>query len=167
MVRAVLATAVVVAVSSGAMRMASSDVRSGGTIPQRFMAEQCGGANRSPALAWSGEPRSVKSFALIVHDPDAPLAGGFYHWVAYNLPSTMHHLATGAALRTDQLGKTSAGSVGYFGPCPPPGPPHHYIFTLYALDIERIAPPLDGPQLLHRIAGHVLARSVFEAQAQR
>ena len=32
----------------------------------------CEGANISPPLAWSGAPATVKSYALIVEDPDAP-----------------------------------------------------------------------------------------------
>ncbi len=30
------------------------------------------------------------------------------------------------------------GSLGYGGPCPPKGAPHHYVFTVYALDIAEL-----------------------------
>lgn len=49
---------------------------------------------------------------------------------------------------------------GYDGPCPPWNDSmiHHYVFTLYALDVERC--PVDGaftgPEVLAALEGHVL-----------
>ena len=68
------------------------------------MATDCGGRNRAPQLTWSGVPAGVKSFAFIMHDPDAPIAGGFYHWVVYNLPATARALGPGAPPDADQFG---------------------------------------------------------------
>ncbi|HEY1868445.1 MAG TPA: YbhB/YbcL family Raf kinase inhibitor-like protein, partial [Candidatus Cybelea sp.] len=154
----VAAAGLAVAAATATMQLQSSDFSPGGAIPIRTMASDCGGVNRSPALSWSGAPKGVKSFALILHDADAPIAGGFYHWVVYNLPAGSQRLAAGATLSADQLGETSAGKPGYYGPCPPPGPAHHYTFTLYALDLARISSetPPTGPELERRIAGHVL-----------
>lgn len=167
MLRVAAAPAIVLAAASAAMQLASGDFSSGGVIPSPSMATDCGGKNQSPALAWRAEPKAAKSFALILHDPDAPVAGGFYHWVIYNLPPTAHGLAANARLAADQLGRTSLGTPGYYGPCPPPGPAHHYIFTLYALDLARISSdaPLTGQQLEARVAGHVLARAVLRGTA--
>jgi len=161
--------AIVLAGAAAAMQLQSSDFSDGGTIPKWAMARDCGGANRSPALAWSAAGKGVKSYALIVQDPDAPIPGGFYHWVVYNLPAASHGLGAGARLAADQLGETSAGTAGYYGPCPPPGPVHHYIFTLYALDVEHIAAdaPLSAAQLNARIAGHVLTRAVLRGIKSR
>jgi Raf kinase inhibitor-like YbhB/YbcL family protein len=146
------------------MQLQSGDFSPGGAIPVRAMASDCGGGNRSPALSWAGAPKGAKSFALILHDADAPVPGGFYHWVVYNLPAGSHGLPSGVNLSADQLGKTTAGKPGYYGPCPPPGPVHHYTFTLYALDLARIssATPPAALELEHRIAGHVLARAVLQ-----
>jgi Raf kinase inhibitor-like YbhB/YbcL family protein len=156
----------VLAVTAGAatMQLQSRDFSPGGAIPLRAMASDCGGENRSPALAWTGGPKGAKSFALVLHDADAPIAGGFYHWVVYNLPAGSHGLSSAAKLSADQLGSTSAGKPGYYGPCPPPGPVHHYTFTLYALDLARISSegPLTAPELQRRIAGHILARAVLQ-----
>ena len=54
---------------------------------------------------------------------------------------------------------------GYDGPCPPWNDTilHHYVFTLYALDIETV--PLEGhfngPQVLEAIEGHILAKAAM------
>jgi Raf kinase inhibitor-like YbhB/YbcL family protein len=145
------------------MQVRIADFLDGAVIPRSAMARDCGGDNRSPQLTWSGAPAATKSFALIVHDPDAPVAGGFYHWVVYNLKPTARELAANASLGRDQLGETSAGNAGYYGPCPPPGPEHHYIFTLYALDVAHVGgdAPLTASQLQARIAGHILARGTL------
>jgi Raf kinase inhibitor-like YbhB/YbcL family protein len=158
-----VATAGIVLAVTGTMQLQSADFSDGGVIPTRAMALGCGGENRSPELAWSGAPKGTKSFALIVHDPDAPIPGGFYHWVVYNLPATTRRLAANAKLAADQLGETSVGKPEYYGPCPPPGPAHHYVFTLYALDIVHIAAdaPPTAAQLQARIGGHALARAVL------
>jgi len=163
----VSALSLLLAAATATMELRSSDFSPNGTIPRRSMATACGGANRPPALRWSGTPVAAKSFALIVRDPDAPLAGGFYHWVVYNLPAASRGLASDAPLARGQLGVTSRGRAGYYGPCPPPGPAHHYIFTLYALDLERIETdsPLDAARLEARIEGHVLAHALLEGVA--
>ena len=148
------------------MNLHSADFPDGGRIAQAQMAGDCGGRNRPPQLAWSGVPGGVKSFALVVHDPDAPIAGGFYHWIVYNISPVTRQL--GALPARAELGLASTGRAAYYGPCPPPGPAHHYVFTLYALDVASIGgPPLTGPQLEAKVRSHVLARAVLEATAAR
>jgi Raf kinase inhibitor-like YbhB/YbcL family protein len=169
MTRAVTAAGIVLLAATASMQLHSSDFSPGGAIPRPLMAAECGGQNRSPELSWSAVPNAAKSFALTVHDPDAPISGGFYHWVVYNLPTSASKLPPGAKLGADQLGQTTAGTVGYYGPCPPPGPAHHYVFTLYALDLAHLsgANALTAAQLQARIAGHVLARATLQATASR
>jgi Raf kinase inhibitor-like YbhB/YbcL family protein len=161
------AQAILLATATAVMKLSSGDFPDGGVVPSASMATDCGGKNRSPALAWSDRPKAAESFALIVRDPDAPIPGGFYHWVVYNLPATTHGLAVNVTLARDQLGETSLGKPGYYGPCPPPGPAHHYVFTLYALDVAHVAAdaPLTASQLEARVAGHVLARAVLRGTA--
>jgi hypothetical protein len=168
MVRTLLAAGVAVAASAAIMFVQSGDLVANRLIPKTFMAVACGGENHSPSLAWNGAPQSTQSFAIIMHDPDAPMPGGFYHWVVYNLSSATHRLGRDAKLTAGQLGVTSARRAEYHGPCPPPGPAHHYTFTVYALDLPHVtaAAPLSGPELEHAIAGHVVARGVFEATAE-
>lgn len=122
----------------------------------------CTGQNVSPELHWSGAPARTRSFALVMHDPDAPAPGGWYHWVAYNIAASTHSLREGQPLPASELGMTSWNERQYGGPCPPPGAPHHYVFTLYALDVPRIAgAALTGPQLEAAIAHHTLARATI------
>jgi|SRR6516162_2712631 len=169
MVRAAAIAAVLVATSSAGMQLRSSDFSAGARLPKVLMASDCGGENRSPALTWTNAPRNAKSFALIVHDADAPIPGGFYHWVVYNLSPATQRLAGNAKLSSNQLGDTSAGRPGYYGPCPPPGPAHHYTFTLYALDVTQIQSPapLTGAQLEGRMDGHILARAILQGTESR
>lgn len=141
------------------MTLASSSFIANGPLPA-WTAHgdvRCPGLNRSPELHWSTPPAGTRSFALVTYDPDA--RGGWYHWVIYNLTPVTNHLPVGVALLPQLVGITSFNARGYGGPCPPPGPPHHYVFTLYALDIVSLgtSQPLDGPTLLARIHGHVLA----------
>ena len=168
MIRAVTIAAVLAA-ATGTMQLHSSDFSAGAVLARVYMATNCGGRNRSPQLSWANPPPGVKSFALVMHDGDAPIAGGFYHWIAYNLPASTHDLPSGVELNADQLGNTSLGKPGYYGPCPPAGPAHHYTWTLYALGIAHIAAgmPLDDAQLQQQIEGHVLARAAIEATASR
>lgn len=128
----------------------------------------CTGENRSPQLAWSDVPENAKSFAVVMHDPDAPTSGGFYHWVMFNIPGDRRELAEGDGgkhlgqmLSGVTLGHTDFGSNEYGGPCPPPGPPHHYHLTVYALDVDEL--PLDksttGAKLEFMASQHTLAKA--------
>jgi hypothetical protein len=134
----------------------------GATIPAEYT---CDGADRSPPLAWSGAPAATKTFALICDDPDAP-GKTFVHWVLYDLPAEVHALAAGlapdAALAEPEgarQGPTDFGQVGYGGPCPPPGKPHRYSFTLYALGAPLGLSGATKADVERAIAGHVLAQA--------
>jgi Raf kinase inhibitor-like YbhB/YbcL family protein len=123
---------------------------------QVFNSFGCSGKNLSPALHWSGAPAGTKSFALMVYDPDAPTGSGWWHWIVYNIPPSATDLATGAGASGSTLlpagavqGRTDFGTTGYGGPCPPAGDkPHHYIFTLYALKVEKLDVPADSSAAL-------------------
>jgi Raf kinase inhibitor-like YbhB/YbcL family protein len=142
--------------------LASTTFKTNETMPIRTIHTQCGGTNVSPELHWHGAPKNTRSFAIIAHDPDAPAQGGWYHWIVYDLPASTHQLVQGATLPVNELGKTSFGSAGYGGPCPPAGKPHHYDFTLYALDKRTVSgTDLTGPELERAMAGHVLAKATL------
>jgi Raf kinase inhibitor-like YbhB/YbcL family protein len=70
---------------------------------------------------------------LTCEDPDAP-SGTFVHWVAWGIDPSSGRLAADDSSAIRQ-GRNGFGNNGFGGPCPPPGHgPHHYEFTLYALD---------------------------------
>lgn len=140
-------TALLAAPISSALTLASPNIQPGGSIApeQAFDGADCPGRNVSPELAWSDPPDGTKSFAISMIDPDAPAAGGFWHWWAFDLPAGSTGLAkgagSGAGLPAGALqGHNDFGPLGYGGPCPPNGKPHHYVITVYALDIERLSP---------------------------
>jgi Raf kinase inhibitor-like YbhB/YbcL family protein len=111
----------------------------------------CSGNNVSPALEWSNAPEGTKSFAITVYDPDAPTGSGWWHWTLVNIPSTMMKIeesASGAKkLPAGSIeGRTDFGTSGYGGACPPEGDkPHRYIFTVYALKIDKLDINNDTP----------------------
>lgn len=111
----------------------------GGTIPLSAAHPSVGGRNTSPELSWSGVPDAARSLALTCWDPDAPTTVGFAHWVRVNMPPSLGELREGAGTQRGEWkdGITDWGQPGYGGMAPPAGdPPHHYVFTLYALDAE-------------------------------
>ena len=129
--------------------LSSPDIKPNGPIQleQVFNGFGCQGQNISPALAWAGAPEGTKSFALLVHDPDAPTGGaGWWHWLVLNIPLSETGLAKDAG-KADGSGlpagashvTTDFGTFGWGGPCPPVGDkPHRYVFTLYALKTESL-----------------------------
>jgi phosphatidylethanolamine-binding protein (PEBP) family uncharacterized protein len=83
----------------------------------------------SPPLRWTAPPHASAWLSLTVFDPDAP-NGGFLHWRIPRLAAGLRGLPAGSRLG----GPNGAGTRGWTGPCPPPGPAHRYRFTLRAYD---------------------------------
>jgi Raf kinase inhibitor-like YbhB/YbcL family protein len=117
------------------------------------------GENVAPPLEWSGAPDGTAAFAIVMHDPDAPLVDGFTHWVAYGISPDTSSLPEGGHGPTQGL--NSMGEEGYTGPAPPPGHgTHHYYFWVYALDEDLNLPPgLDRRALLEQIEDHVIEQA--------
>jgi Raf kinase inhibitor-like YbhB/YbcL family protein len=164
------AAACVVALAADTQRfsLASADLAPGRPIASRYVYDHdgCRGDNRSPALSWRHPPAGTRSFALLMHDPDAP-GGGWWHWVVFDIPAAVRALPRGAgdagarslprgALET----RNDFGTPGYGGPCPPPGPPHHYHLVLYALPVVRLGlAPAAGPaKVAAAVRAHALAK---------
>lgn len=195
------------------MRLTSDDLVDGTQIPEEFClgvmdrAEHVRfGKNHNPHLAWRDAPRATRSYVVICHDPDVPSVGDdvnredrevsadlrrvdFYHWVLFDIPSTLSEIPSGAHARgVTPRGKDgpSAGLgmrhglndytswfaddphmagkyYGYDGPCPPWNDSrlHHYIFTAFALDVEKVCYEGEptGANVRAAMAGHVLDRA--------
>jgi len=157
--------------TQGGFALTSTDVANGRTIAeaQVFNSFGCHGRNISPTLSWHGAPAGTKSFALLVHDPDAPTGSGWWHWVVYDIPANVTSLPADAGNPKKSLmpsgavqGRTDFGTPGYGGPCPPPGKPHHYYFRLYALKVAKLEVPADASPAL--IGFNVNANALGKAQ---
>ncbi|WP_329743084.1 YbhB/YbcL family Raf kinase inhibitor-like protein [Dyella sp. A6] len=112
------------------------------TVRNSFDGAGCHGDNQRPAMRWTGAPAATRSFAITVHDPDAGGAG-WWHWVVFDLPRSLHGLSSGAPVpAASRSSHNDFGPVGWGGPCPPTGDaPHHYVFTVYALDVDVLPLP--------------------------
>lgn len=152
-----------------AMQLSSPAFESNGRIARKFTGE---GEDVSPALSWAGAPAGAKSFAVICHDPDAPLVSangtyGFVHWVLYNIPAKVTELDEACTEYT--AGMNNFGNLGYGGPMPPEGHGEHkYYFWVLALDQEtQLEPGLTLWQLLEKIEPNVLGMNRLIGTYQR
>jgi Raf kinase inhibitor-like YbhB/YbcL family protein len=146
----------------------SDDIAEGATLSDAQVANFMGysGENLSPQLSWRGFPAATKSFAITVHDPDAPTGSGFWHWVVLNIPADVHQLATGAGSDDLPAGvvqlRNDAGTRGYVGAAPPAGDvPHRYVHTVHAVDVERLDVDADAAPAIagFNLRFHTIARA--------
>ena len=159
------------AAQAAGLKLASPDLTAGQFAPL-FIYDQsgCSGGNHSPALAWSDPPAGTKSFAVTVFDPDAPTGRGWWHWVVYDIPASLRALqqdaGAGSGQNLPQGARQTAndfGGPGYGGPCPPPGSPHRYVFTVYALDAPSLglASGTEPAKVAIGLKPHALAEASF------
>jgi hypothetical protein len=127
---------------------------------------------------WSNVPGATKSFAVIMDDPDVPMPQPFVHWVIYKIPASATGLPENVPIdpatpMPPEIAGAIQGVSGfrrpiYRGPAPPPGKPHNYHFTVYALDAELdLQPGLTKQQLLDAIKGHVIGQGELVATYER
>ena len=150
--------------AQGAFAITSSSFKDGERLAVKMAGNNkqnpnCVGENVSPALSWANPPAGTKSYALLMFDPEGRPPGGVSHWVAYGIPISVTGFAEGeASKQTDKYvgGKSLMGLPHYFGPCTPPGPPHHYIFSLMATDLEPTAlkEGMTRDELIKALDGH-------------
>lgn len=146
------------------MDLTSPNFEEGAEIPREHT---CDGDDAPPELQWSGVPSGVVELALTCEDPDAP-GGMFVHWVAWGIDSSSGRLTSGD-IPGIRHGRNGFGNTSYGGPCPPPGHgPHHYEFTLYALDQPLdLEPGATIEELRSAIDGHVRATATLMGNYER
>jgi Raf kinase inhibitor-like YbhB/YbcL family protein len=160
------------------LTVTSPTLKANETVPVDHTAD---GRNVSPALNWTGAPANTRQFALIYDDPDVVFGNppaSFVHWVVYKIPGTARGLPAELPMDAVLTGPPDiAGTIqglsgfkrtGYRGPAPPPGKPHHYTWTVYALDAELpLEPGLNRNQLLEAMKGHVIGQGSLVAIYER
>ncbi|MCQ1539326.1 YbhB/YbcL family Raf kinase inhibitor-like protein [Methanocalculus taiwanensis] len=130
----------------------------------------CDGADRSPPLTISGLNDRVSALAVIMEDSSATGGGTFTHWIIWNiepvriLPESLAKEPEITFPVSAVQGVNDFGKIGYSGPCPQPGPPHRYIFKVYALDSTiDLAPGATRKELADALSGHVIQFGNAEA----
>lgn len=147
-----------------AFTLTSKDITDGGVLPDAQVQAK---GNTSPHLAWSDAPEGTKSFAITVFDPDAPTGSGFWHWTVANIPAAVSEIPTSGPIPAGAVeGRTDYGEPGFGGAAPPPGHgPHRYIFTVFAVDTDRleVTPEDSGAKFGFNLHFHTLARASITA----
>ncbi len=170
------ATCLLLAGAAHGFEARSVDTPAGKKIDNKYVFKGfgCSGDNVSPAIAWKNPPKGTKSFAVFIHDPDAPTGGaGFWHWLVVDIPATAQGLDQGAgAANGSKLPagarqiNTDFGAPGYGGPCPPVGDkPHRYNYTVYALKVDKLELP-DNPTASltgFMVNGNTIGKAKFTA----
>ena len=180
-----ICAALIVCVASSAsaqtpatITVTSPTLKANETVPVDHTAD---GKNLSPALMWSGAPASTKQFAIIYDDPDVMFGtppASFVHWVVYKIPGTAKGLPAELPMDAVLTGPPEiAGTIqglsgfkrtGYRGPAPPAGKPHHYTWTVDALDAELpLEQGLNRNQLLEAMRGHIIGQGSLVAIYER
>jgi Raf kinase inhibitor-like YbhB/YbcL family protein len=135
--------------------ISSASFRTGGAVQnaQVFDQDDCKGGNRSPQLTWRNAPAGTRSFAITIFDQDAP-GRGWWHWAVAGIPATVDSVPENASF-SGYLKKVGAVEArndfdidGYGGPCPPPGKPHRYVITVYALNTADLRLAQGRPALM-------------------
>jgi Raf kinase inhibitor-like YbhB/YbcL family protein len=154
----------------GPFTLHSPDIAPGAVIGSRYVYDHsgCSGGNVSPALSWSDAPAGTRSFALLVFDSDVP-EGGFWHWAVFDIPPSVRSLQANAGDPSRNLMPLQAvqtrngfGFLGYGGPCPPSGRPHHYHFMLYALRVAKLG--LGAGAMPEQVDSEVSVEALAEAE---
>jgi Raf kinase inhibitor-like YbhB/YbcL family protein len=137
--------------SRQSLTVSSKAFKNNDKIPSEY---SCEGKESSPPLTVSNIPREARSLALIVHDPDAPMKGGFTHWVVWDIETSGDIPEN---YKGGEQGMNSASQPGYKGMCPPSGE-HHYHFYVYALDTKlNLGKQTSKAALEKAMHGHILA----------
>lgn len=132
--------------SAQTFTLRSNEIGGQATSKQLLNGFGCTGQNVSPQLSWENAPAGTKSFAVTIHDENAPTGSGWWHWLIFDIPASAAELKSGAGNVNQKLAPAGAiqsvtdfKTTGYGGPCPPEGHgPHKYVITVHALKTEKL-----------------------------
>ena len=149
------------------MTLATTGWTDGGTVALKYTQA---GDEVSPPLTWSGAPETTASFVLVVRDLDAMRGNDdTLHWLVWNIPgkaTSLPEAVPHGPQLADGMRQISATGPYYRGPAAPAsGPPHHYVFELYALDSLIDVPPVSTSPaetrtaVMTAMAGHIRGKA--------
>ena len=154
-----------------AMALTTTAWKDGGVIPDKFAQP---GRDISPALTWDNVPEGTESFVLMVRDLNSITNTGsdqFLHWMVWNIPKAAKGLSEKQSQDSqlaDGTRQISSSGPYYRGPAASVfGPPHHYVFELYALnavlDVPAVgqAPLATQAAVQSAMAGKILGKGVL------
>lgn len=147
--------------STGELSLQVDALAPGSLLPPEY---SCAGAGTSPPVNWTGIPGSTQSLVLVLYDPDAPVTGGFTHWVVYNIPPGSTGIPANVPPGMElpgggYQGVNSRETVGYVPLCPPNGSTHRYVFQLYALDTTITGTGVDRSSVSEAVTGHTIGET--------
>ena len=159
-------------VQENIFKLSSDELKNNEILPnaQVYKGYGCSGENVSPQLSWQNAPENTMSFAIVCHDPDAPRPNGWYHWLVVNIPKNITSIKKAGKIESALETLTDFETVGYGGACPPINHGiHHYNFTVYALDVEKIdVKQNDKPTTVEaKILEHAIAKSTITGLFER
>ena len=158
------------------MTMTVAGFSDGGQIPVKFSQAAPGvatGEGLSPAITWTNAPAGTQSFVLNMHDMEVArnkTTDDQAHWVVWNIPASATGLPEGVpkgAQLANGAYQFSATGQMYRGPgAPANGPPHHYMFEVFALDTKLdVQPAADAfetrTNVMKAMQGHILGKAVY------
>ncbi len=153
-------------------QISSSDFKDGKALEKKyeFNGFGCDGKNIAPSVKWKNAPKETKSFAFTVYDPDAPTGSGWWHFASYNIAPNVSAIKNAQLPQGALAVNNDGGSKPYMGPCPPKGHgTHHYIFSVFALNVEKLELPQNASAALlgYMINQHKIAEAKITATYER
>jgi Raf kinase inhibitor-like YbhB/YbcL family protein len=146
------------------MKIKSSAFENNADIPSKY---SCDGQGVNPPLEFLEVPADAKSLALIVDDPDAPVTGGFVHWIVFNIDPETKEIAENGSPENAVEGTNSASETKFVSPCPPSGT-HRYFFKIFALDeMLNLDSSAKRGDVEKAMAGHIIEQAELIGLYQR
>ncbi|CRK58578.1 Phospholipid-binding protein [Alloactinosynnema sp. L-07] len=153
-----------------AFTVTSDDIADGVKLDLKHVFGGAGGENVSPQLTWSGAPEGTRSYVVTCFDPDAPIPGGFWHWIAVNIPASVTDLAAGAGSGDETLPdgafhvRSDFSTRDFGGAAPPQGDQdHRYYFVVHAVDVDKLDVDENASAAVvsFNLAFHTLGRAII------